>query len=107
MMDNEKRRAELLKTFANVDGVNVVMGPMVNDMVFLEQQLSELRQLPFIRVNPNNPAQQKPTAAAKQYKELLQQYNNCVKIIAGAIKSTATDDESPLRAFLRTVANGN
>ena len=39
-MNAEKRRAELLKTFANVDGVNVVMGPMVNDMVFLEQQHS-------------------------------------------------------------------
>lgn len=106
-MDREKRRAELLKTFADVDGVNVVMGPMVDDMVFLEERLAELRQLPFIRVNPNNQVQQKPTAAARQYKELLQQYNNCIKIIAGAIKNTSADDESPLRAFLRSVANGN
>lgn len=106
-MDREKRRAELLKTFADVDGVNVVMGPMVDDMVFLEERLAELRQLPFIRVNPNNQAQQKPTAAARQYKELLQQYNNCIKIIAGAIKNTSADDESPLRTFLRSVANGN
>ena len=74
--------------------------PMIDDVVFLEGQLQDLRKLPFIRINPKDPAQQKPTPAAKQYKELLQQYNNCVKILTGILRKDAAEEESPLRAFL-------
>jgi hypothetical protein len=73
---------------------------MIDDVVFLEQQLDQLRKLPFMKVNPQNPAQQKPTPAAKQYKELLQQYNNCIKILTGILRKDAPEEDSPLRAFL-------
>ena len=74
--------------------------PMIDDVVFLEAQLKELRKLPFLRINPKDPTQQKPTPAAKQYKELLQQYNNCIKILTGILRKDAPEEESPLRAFL-------
>lgn len=95
-----KRKEELLKIFDQVDDTKGIIAPMIDDVVFLEQQLQELRQLPFIRVNPKNPADQKPTPAAKQYKELLQQYNNCIKILTGVLRKDAPEEESPLRAFL-------
>lgn len=95
------RKEELLKIFEEIEDTKEIIRPMIDDVVFLEEQLQELRKLPFIRFNPDNPAQQKPTAAAKQYKELLQQYNNCVKILTGVLRRDAPEEESPLREFLK------
>ena len=95
------RRQELLKIFESVEDTKGLIMPMIDDVVFLEDQLEDLRKLPFIRVNPTDPSQQKTTPAAKQYKELLQQYNNCIKILAGILRKDAVEEESPLRAFLQ------
>lgn len=96
------RKEELLKIFDQIEDTKGIILPMIDDVVFLEQQLDQLRKLPFMKVNPDNPAQQKPTPAAKQYKELLQQYNNCVKILTGILRKDAPEEESPLRAFLNS-----
>ena len=96
------RKEELLKIFDQIDDTKGIIAPMIDDVVFLELRLQELRQLPFIRVNPKNPADQKPTPAAKQYKELLQQYNNCIKILTGILRKDAPEEDSPLRAFLNS-----
>ena len=79
------RKDELMKVFKDLDDVKEIITPMIDDVVFLEEKLTELRRLPFIRVNPKNNADQKPTAAAKQYKEFLQQYNNCIKILTSVL----------------------
>lgn len=96
------RKEQLLKVFDQIEDTKDIVLPMIDDVVFLEEQLQELRKLPFIRVNPKNHADQKPTPAAKQYKELLQQYNNCIKILTGILRKDATEEESPLRAFLNS-----
>lgn len=102
-----KRKDELLKVFEGLDGIKEIVTPLVDDVVFLEERLTELRKLPFIRVNPNNAADQKTTPAAKQYKEFLQQYNNCVKILTGVLTKNAEEEESPLRAFLKGRVNND
>lgn len=94
------RKEELLKVFDEIEGTKDVILPLIDDVVFLEGKLTELRQLPFLRVNPKDPTMQKATAAARQYKELLQQYNNCIKILAGILRKDAPEEESPLRAYL-------
>ena len=94
------RKEELLKLFED-DDLKAVTEPMIEDVVFLESRLEELRELPFIRINPKNPAEQKPTAAAKQYKELLQQYNNCIKILLSSLGKTGGEEDSPLRAYIK------
>ena len=95
------RKDELMKVFKDLDDVKEIITPMIDDVVFLEEKLTELRWLPFIRVNPKNNADQKPTAAAKQYKEFLQQYNNCIKILTSVLNKNTSEDESPLRNFLK------
>lgn len=82
----------------------------INEMVFLENQLLELKELPFIKVNPKNPAQQKHTAAFKMYKELLQQYTNCIKLVEAVIyrdkKLSGNEvEESPLRKWFTQHGN--
>lgn len=94
------RKQELLKIFEQVEDTKGIIMPMIDDVVFLEQQLDDLRKLPFIRVNPKDTSMQKTTPAAKQYKELLQQYNNCIKILTGILRKDSPEEESPLRAFI-------
>ena len=74
--------------------------PLINEMVYLEGHLDELRKLPKIKVDPNNPQNQKTTPAAKQYKEYLQQYINIVKVVLRASGTDQTDEESPLRKWM-------
>ena len=50
---------------------NPAVRPLIDEVLYLENQLNTLRKLPKIRVNPNNPEQQKITPAAKLYKEYL------------------------------------
>lgn len=96
-----KRAAELLK-IAAANGEEEKARELAEDIDFLEQRLQELRRLPFLRIDPKNPERQKSTPAARQYKELLQQYNNTLKLflkLCGDLKEE--EAESPLRAWLR------
>ena len=75
--------------------------PLIDKMLFLESQLEQLEQLPMLKVNPNNPAQQKVTPAAKLYKEFLQQYTNVLKIIMRQTGDEEEDKQSLLRSWLK------
>lgn len=105
-MNAAKRKKELITAFADIDDVKSIIMPMLDDVVFLEEQLERLRSCELIRINPANPAQQKATPAAKLYKELLQQYNNCIKILAGVLRKDVPEEESPLRLFVKRSMNG-
>lgn len=93
------RRDELIKLLKNENQTALVK--VIDEIVFLEEQLTELKKLPFIRVNPNNSAIQKPTPASKQYRELLQQYTNCVKVLLKATGTDTANEESPLRKWMK------
>ena len=77
------------------------LSSMVDDVVFLEEQLEKLRKLPVVEVHPTDPSKQRATPSAKLYKELLQQYNNCVKIILLKKSDDDGEDESPLRKYMK------
>lgn len=81
--------------------VMAVLSPLIDEVVFIEQNLEELKKLPFIAVNPKNPQQQKPTAAYKQYKELYQQYTLSVKILLGVVDDKVEGGESPLQSYFK------
>lgn len=89
-----------------------LVNSVVDDVVFLEERLTELKKLPFIEVNPKNPMKQRSTPASKLYKEFLQQYINCIKMIEYVIyKEKRLEGEesevSPLREwFMRNVNDG-
>ena len=83
---------------------------VIEDVVFLEERLTELKKLPFIEINPKNPMKQRSTPASKLYKEFLQQYINCIKMIEYVIykdKRLEGDEaeESPLREWFRENVN--
>lgn len=102
-VDELLRKDELLKSVNN----DVVLTPLVHEMLHLEAQLDMLRELPKIKVNPKDPTKQKATPAAKLYKEYLQQYTNVVKILMKATGTDESDEESPLRKWINNHVNKN
>ena len=101
-MDTKKRKEELLKCFERVDGREVIE-PILNDVIYLETQLEELRKLPMIRVNPADPSQQKATPAVKIYKDMVAQYNGIIKTLTIMLsRAGGAEDDSPLRSYLKS-----
>lgn len=79
------------------------VGRLIEEVVFLEEQMSALRKLPFVRVNPKDNSMQKQTPAAKTYREMLSQYNNALRLllrVSGDIGDG--EEESPLRKWMRS-----
>lgn len=101
-LDFMDRKKELLSLLKDGTQDELKARQLIDEIVFIEQQMAELKQYPFIAVNPKNPAQQKPTAASRQYKEFLQQYNNSMRLllrITGDIGES--EEESPLRKWVK------
>lgn len=98
------RKEQLISLIKNTGIDNdIKAAQLIDEIIFIEEQLVELKKYPFIAVNPKNSMQQKATPAAKQYKELLQQYNNSLRLflrLSGDIGKDAEED-SPLRAWAR------
>lgn len=96
-------RYDELMAIVPEDSVELVKS-IVEDVVFLEERLTELKKLPFIEVHPQDATKQRSTPASKLYKEFLQQYINCIKMIESIIyrdKRLEGDEveESPLRKW--------
>lgn len=102
MKDRKKELLEILtKTGTDND---IKAEQLIDEVVFLEERLRELRKLPFLSVHPEKPALQKATPASKQYKELLQQYNNSLRLLfrlTGDMNGE-TEEESPLRKWVKS-----
>lgn len=98
------RRDDLLKIFEELDkDILTVVSPMIDDLIFIEGQLTELKKYPFIKVHPSNPAMQKATPAGKLYKDLLSQEKDIVRILSSLIHkgNENGEGESPLRLWIK------
>lgn len=96
------RKEELYRLIENVGDDNRIFAEnLVEEILFLEEHLATLKQLPMIKHHPRNPEIVKPTSASKMYKEFLQQYNNTVKNLYSMTGKKDKNDDSPLRAFMK------
>lgn len=98
-------RKEELLTYLKGKTEEAFVECLVEEIVFLEEQLNELRKLPFIKVHPENPDIQKATPASKQYISLLAQYNANIRTIARLAGAVDVEEDSPLRAWAKKNAN--
>ena len=97
------RKEELMSIVESIDNnTKIILLPLIDEILFIEEQLVELKKLPFIKVHPKNPDMQKATPAAKQYKELIQKYTNAIKVLSRATGTSESDEESPLRKWIRS-----
>lgn len=96
------RREKLNEIFKDINkNEKELIDPLIDELVFLENQMDQLKKLPFIRVHPKNPAKQETTPAAKQYKECSQSYMNAIRILCSLIHKDDNQEESPLRQYLK------
>ena len=73
------RAEELHNIFKDVEeGKRKIIDNLIDEAIFLEGQLAELKKYPHIKFHPKNPDLQKITAAGKQYREFLQTYTNII-----------------------------
>lgn len=104
----ESRENELRGIFEGVDDdIRVLVGPTVENALYLEERMAEVSKLPMIQVHPDDPTKQRATPAAKLYKEFLQQYTNCIKLLASVLNKFAPEEESPLRMWVQERAKQN
>lgn len=94
------RRDELLKYLGDKTD-QAFVEQLVDEAVFLENQLDDLRKLPFIRVNPKDASQQKATPASKMYVSLMAQYNAIMRTLNHFAGGSEIEEDSPLRAWAR------
>ena len=95
-----ERKAEIDTALNGITNeLKAVLSPLIDEVIFIEGNLEELKKLPFIAVNPANPQQQRYTVAYKQYKELFQQYTGAVKILLGVVDDKTEGKESPLQQY--------
>jgi len=99
--DNVDRRKQLDNIFKNVsDEEKQLVDRLIDEVIFLEQQMNELKELPFISVHPDKPNLQKVTPAAKLYKECSQSYMNAVRILLSILHKVETSAQDELLNML-------
>lgn len=98
------RKEELQKIFASVgENEKQIVINLIDEVVFLEKNLTELKKQPFIKYHPTNKNLSKQTAAGKMYKEMLQQYNHTIKLLLSVLKNESGAEDSPLQSFLKKI----
>lgn len=90
------RYETLLKIFDTIEeDKKTVIEPLLTEVVFMEDRLTELRKLPHLRIHPKDRSRQEITPAGKQYKETMQAYLNALKVLMTAlyrVESNAADE---------------
>ena len=97
------RKDDLIKIFEGADkNVLTIVSPMIDELLFIEGQLEELKKHPFIKYHPANPALQRPTPAGRMYKDLIGQQKDIIRILCSQLnKSEAGEGDSPLRDYFK------
>lgn len=94
------RKDELLRALGP-KGNTPTVAQLVDEILFIEGQLTDLKQLPFIKVHPSNPALQKATPAAGLYVKLNAQYNANLRSIASLCGVDNEGEDTPLRMWIK------
>lgn len=92
------RRQELLDCL-KID--ETLVGNLVDEIIYLEDQIEAIKKLPFIKVHPTNPELQKATPASKLYIQLNAQYNSALRTLLSISNKDDGEEESPLRKWIK------
>lgn len=91
------RREKLDEIFKDIDeNKKDLISPLLDDVVFLEEQMEKLKKMPFIQVHPSDPTKQRVTKASKLYKEQSQSYMNAIHILSSLLNKQDTSAQNEL-----------
>ena len=102
-----EREEKLQGFFAQVDErQRCIINGAIREFVFIEEQLSELKKLPFIRVNSGNRARQEQTEAARLFIKLEQAYMNVAKYLSAELRRSGGEKDDDFDKFLAEYKDG-
>lgn len=85
------RREDFENLFINVDeSERQLVDRLIDEAIYCEEQMTELKKLPQIAKNPKNPALQKITAAARLYKDFAASYRDTIRILLNILRKVET-----------------
>lgn len=91
------RREELDEIFRDVDdGQKRLVSRLIDEVIYLEGRMADLKAMPFISIHPKYPEHQRSTPAARQYKECSQSYMNAVRILLSILAKVETSAQDEL-----------
>lgn len=102
------RKEQLENLFKDADEQKKILAAeIIENVVFLENQISGLRKLPQILIHPTMPEIQKRSDASKMIIPYLQQLNLSTKLLASLLNNEGGegDDLAILREFQEKVKN--
>ena len=100
-MNSEGRRLEYETIFQNVEpGERSLVDQLIGECVWLEEQMIEVKKLPFIRINPKDPSLQKATPAARLYKEYATSYMNGIRLLLNTLRKVESSAQDELLSRL-------
>ena len=104
-MNKDERRKQLESIFEHVDeSEKILIDRLIDEAVYLEEQMDMLRSMPHIEIHPTNPQKMRSTAAAKQYKECSQSYMNAMRILLNVLRKVDSDAAGELLKRLEEFA---
>jgi hypothetical protein len=90
------RKEQLRSYFANVDeDKRSIAYDTIDEYLFFLDRIAELRALPYIRVNKNDPARQELTPAAKllrEYSQAVDSKRKTLLMIMYRVENSAADE---------------
>lgn len=93
----QDRKTFYLELFKSVDeSERQLVDRLIDELVYLEDEMTRLKELPFVGVNPRNPAMQRATPAARLYKDFLSQYQNALRILLNILRKVETSAQDEL-----------
>ena len=95
-------RARELRSLFSDPAVLSVAGPLIDELAGIEDRIAELEGEPFIRYHKSDRSIQKMTPAGRLYKDLVAKQTDIVRMLLLQLRRDGeTDEESPLREYLR------
>lgn len=92
----------MIELFKDVDEKQrKLVDRLIDEVVYIENMLTELKKLPFIRIHPKNSSKQEITPAGKQYKDMTATYMNAIKILCSLLSKVEGEDYDPVEQFMK------
>lgn len=97
------RRESLENIIKDIDPkLKVTISNLIDEIIFMEERMKELKKLPFIQIHPKDSSRQKLTSASKQYKDLSQSYMNSIRILISIVsKNDGSTEDDPVSNWMK------
>ena len=102
------KASELREIFKGIDeNKQKIVSPLIDEAVFLEKQMQELKQYPLIKSREvGGVVQTKQTAAGKMYREYLQTLTNIIDKLARIYGREEAEELSPVEIYFKKKLSG-